>query len=640
MDKNTIIGILLIGAIFIGYMIMSKPSKEQIEAKRRKLDSIAQVEKEKALERTKLGAQAENTQPVIIPDLAGTDIIIADSIKNQELQRRFGSFSEAAEGQNEFITLENNLIKVKISTLGGRLYSVELKEYKTHDSLPLMLFDGDSTIFGLTFHEQKDMSLFEINTNQLFFIPTTKERDLQVTESAKSADLRLYAGENRYIEYSYTLEPNSYLLKFNIKLYGVNQIFAQNQSVLTLNWEINVPGQEKGRDFENTYTTIYYKYLNDEVDYLSERSDDEEELRTKLRWISFKQHFFTSVLIADNYFLNGYVKSQTITDSDKYLKNFSAELSIPYKNKIEEDIPFSFYFGPIHYNTLNKYSKIEGENVLRLEKQVQLGWSFFLMHWINRFAVIPVFNFLEKHIASYGLIILILTILLKIVLFPLTFKSYLSTAKMRVLKPQIDEIQKKIPKEKTMERQQATMALYKKVGVSPMGGCLPMLVQFPILIALFRFFPASIELRQQSFLWADDLSSYDSILELPFNIPMYGDHISLFCLLMAVTNIFYTKMNSAQMSAGTQMPGMKTMMYMMPVMFLVFFNNYSSGLSYYYFISTLITIGQTILIRRMVNDEEILKKLETAKKKPQKKSRFQDRIEKMAKQRGYKLPKK
>jgi len=648
MDKNTVIGILLIGAIFVVYMIMSGPSRKEIEEAQRRQDSIAQAEKEKALEKAQYEAQAENAKPVlsttdsvVTETDTGTDSITSDSIRTTQLNNRYGSFSNAAEGKKEFITLENNLIRAKISTLGGRLYSVELKEYKTHDSLPLILFDGDSTVFGLTFHEQKDLSLFEIPTNNLFFIPQTKERHLQVTENAKSADLRLYAGKDRYLEYSYTLEPNSYLLKYNIRLHGLNQVFAPNQNVLALNWEIAVPSQEKGQVFENNYTTIHYKYLNDEEDYLLETSDSkEEELRTKVRWISFKQQFFTSVLIADDHFLNGYVKYQKILNSDKYLKYFFAELSIPYDNTPDEDLAFSFFFGPNKYSTLRKYGKIDGENVLQLERQITLGWSFFLMQWINRYAVIPVFNFLEKFISSYGLIILILTILLKIVLFPLTFRSYLSTAKMRVLKPQIDEIHKKIPKEKNMERQQATMALYKKVGVNPMGGCLPMLVQFPILIAMFRFFPSSIELRQKSFLWADDLSSYDSIIDLPFEIPMYGDHISLFCLLMAITNIFYTRMNSAQMSTGTQMPGMKTMMYLMPVMFLVFFNNYSSGLSYYYFISTLITIGQTLIIRRMVNDEEILHKLETAKKKPKKKSGFQARLEKMAKERGYKAPKK
>jgi YidC/Oxa1 family membrane protein insertase len=285
---------------------------------------------------------------------------------------------------------------------------------------------------------------------------------------------------------------------------------------------------------------------------------------------------------------------------------------------------FKFYFGPNHYLTLRKYKELE------LDRLIHLGWSF--LGWINRFMVIPVFNFLEQFIGSYGIIILILTILIKLVLFPLTYKSYLSTAKMKVLKPQIDEINSKIPKEKAMERQQAMMGLYKKAGVNPMGGCLPMLLQMPILIALFQFFPASIELRGEPFLWATDLSSYDSILQLPFNIPFYGDHVSLFCLLMAITNIVYTHMNQEMAASSQQMPGMKTMMYMMPVMFLFFFNSYASGLSYYYFISTLFTIGQTLLFRKFVNEKALLAKIHAHQKKPVKKSGFQQRLEDMARQ--------
>jgi len=284
-----------------------------------------------------------------------------------------------------------------------------------------------------------------------------------------------------------------------------------------------------------------------------------------------------------------------------------------------------FYFGPNKYKTLREYGKD-----IELHELVDLGWKMFA--WVNKYFVIEIFNFLEKYMSNYGLIIFILTIIIKLILSPLTYKSYLSTAKMRVLKPQIDEINERIPKDKAMERQQATMALYKKAGVNPMGGCLPMLVQFPILIALFRFFPSSIELRQKSFLWATDLSSYDSIATLPWEIPFYGDHISLFCLLMAGTNLIYTKMNG-QMQSSNQMPGMQAMMYMMPVMFLVWFNNYASGLSYYYFIATLFTIIQTWAIRKwMVDDTKVLAMLEESKKKPVKKSKFQQRLEDAAKQ--------
>ena len=336
--------------------------------------------------------------------------------------------------------------------------------------------------------------------------------------------------------------------------------------------------------------------------------------------------------------LNANVEHENFEEFSKYLKKFNVNISLPFDGGTDEKVEFAFYYGPNQYSVL-KEIQINKDEDLNLTRMIPLGWGIF--GWINRFAIIPLFNFLGGFFTSYGLIILLMTVLIKLVLFPLTYKSYASSAKMRVLKPQIDAINEKISKDKSMERQQATMALYRKAGVNPMGGCLPMLLQFPILIAMYRFFPASIELRQQPFLWATDLSSYDSIFDLPFTIPMYGDHISLFTLLMAVSMIFSTKLNSSQMQgANAQMPGMKMMMYMMPVMMLLWFNNYSSGLSYYYFLSNLITVGQTIIIRRFVDDKAVLLKLNENKKKPKKKSKFQTRLEDMAKQKGYNDKKK
>jgi YidC/Oxa1 family membrane protein insertase len=348
-------------------------------------------------------------------------------------------------------------------------------------------------------------------------------------------------------------------------------------------------------------------------------------LRTPLKWVAFKDQFFSSVLIASQNFGGGYVETEVIEDEKSpFLRINQAELALPFRFVEDDEASMQFFFGPNHFYTLRSYEGLELHEIL------PLGWGIF--GWINRYAVIPVFNFLEGFIGNYGIIILILTILIKIVLFPLTYKSYMSTAKMRVLKPQIDEINERIPKEKAMERQQATMALYRKAGVNPMGGCLPILLQMPILIAMFRFFPSSIELRQESFLWASDLSTYDSILDLPFTIPFYGDHVSLFTLLMAVTNVVYTRINQEMTQSSAQMPGMKGMMYLMPVMFLFFFNSYASGLSYYYFISTLITIGQTVLIRQFVDEKAILARLKANQKKPAKKSKFQARLEEMQKQ--------
>jgi YidC/Oxa1 family membrane protein insertase len=382
-------------------------------------------------------------------------------------------------------------------------------------------------------------------------------------------------------------------------------------------------------------STIYYKFLGDDVDYLSENKNGNKDLPTRVNWIGFKQQFFTSVLIADRGFANGKISTMVNDSITRGIKTCSAQITIPFDENSKQSFPMRMYFGPNHFKTLKSYH-------LDLEHQIPLGWSSpYILGWINRIAVIPVFNWLSSFGMNYGIIILILTILLKIVLFPIAYKTYLSSAKMRVLKPEIDEINKKIPKEKTMERQQATMALYKKAGVNPLAGCIPMLLQMPILIAFYRFFPASIELRQQSFLWATDLSAYDSILNLGFNIPFYGDHVSLFTLLMTVSTIFYTKLNNQLMGSQAQMPGMKFMTYAMPIMFLGFFNNFAAGLSYYYFLANMLTFLQMWVIRRSVNEEAIHMKIQENKKRPEKKkSGFQKRLEDMAKQRGYNPPKK
>ncbi|MBE9468494.1 MAG: membrane protein insertase YidC [Bacteroidetes bacterium] len=618
MDKNSIVGIVLIFLVLIGYSYLTKPTEEERQVAIRKQDSIALVTRQNVIEETKIKEETKNALPVIQPQE------VSESTKNTNQINQYGSFAKVSQGENQFVTLENNLIKVKFSSKGGRVYSVQLKNYETYDSLPVTLFDGDSTIFGLNFFAQNR----SIATNELFFTPGTTQNQI-VIDSSKSVSLKLKLADNQFIEYSYTLEANTYMLKFDINFVGMNNIIANNLNYLTLNWEANIPRQEKGKKWESDNTTVFYKYLNDEVDELSIRSKDaKEELQTKVKWVAFKQQFFSSFLIADNSFINGFVKVKKIENSDKYLKKCYAELTIPYKNKASENIPMKFYFGPNKYKTLHQYK-------LKLEDVIPLGWGIF--SWVNKFAIIPLFNLLSKFISNYGIIILVMTIIIKLVLFPFTRKSYLSSAKMRVLKPQIDELGKKFPKkEDAMKKQQATMALYKKVGVNPMGGCLPMVFQMPILIAIFRFFPSSIELRHQGFLWATDLSTYDSILSLPFTIPYYGDHVSLFCLLMTIVNLFYIKINNEQTNMSSQqMPGMKVMMYFMPVMMLFWFNDYASGLSYYYFLSLLITILQTVFIKKTIDEKALLEKLNSNVKKPAKKSKFQQKLEQAAKQKGY-----
>ncbi|MGE0020500.1 MAG: membrane protein insertase YidC [Draconibacterium sp.] len=642
MDKKSIIGIVLIFLILVVFSIVNQPSKEEIEAAKIKRDSIARVESEKAalILQQQQAEQVAQEITETAPDSVNADLLL------KEKTDQFGAFAVAAFGTEQFYTLENNLMKITFSNKGGRVYSVELKNYQTHDSLPLVLFDGTENRFGLNFFAQNRT----IQTEQFFFNLVGDKQNVVVTGpevkkgsegrdkfnkqnpgSKETVKFRLEVAPGSFIEYVYTLEYNSFLVDFDINLQGMNQYIANNQSFLNFNWAIDVPRQERISQFgEDRYTNITYKFLDDEVDHLSNSKSEEENLSTRLKWIGFKQLFFSSTIIADESFPNAQIKQEKREKDLKYLASFSADISLPYEGKPTETLGMQFFYGPNHYQTLKQYG-------IDMERQVDLGYA--IVRPVNKYLIIPVFNFLRNYIDNFGIIILLLTIIIKLILFPFTFKSYVSQAKMRVLKPEIDELNQKFGADKVMEKQQATMALYKKAGVNPMGGCLPMLLQMPILFAMFFFFPTSIELRQEGFLWATDLSTYDSILNLPFTIPFYGSHVSLFCLLMTVTTIISTAMNSQSMNSQS-MPGMKTMMYIMPVMFLFILNSYSSGLSYYYFLANVITIGQTYLMRFFVDEDKIHAQLQANKKKPVQKSNFQKRLEDMAKQRGVQMPKK
>lgn len=610
MDRNSITGLVIITLILIGFWFVNKPDEQQIEAARQRQDSLRIVELKMEQEKLVKQLQAEAEKATITLDVQSND----EEAINAQAQQQYGQISPFVEGEKSFTTLENEKIKMIFSNQGGKIYSVELKDYKTSGGDPLILFDGDKNKFGFNFTHNTRI----FNTNQLYFNLKSQ------TDSSIVYELALPTGES--LAFNYTLPKDEYMARFTVNTHNLQNLMATPRGSIDFNWYMQMPSFEKGRSFEQQYSGLYYKFYKDEVDWLKSTKDDSKDLRTKVKWIGFKSQFFSSVFIADDAFSSASVESKVEADeTSEFLQYNSAEVVVPIDLAQNQELDFHFYFGPNHFYTLNSYGKD-----LELGRLINLGWG--VLGWINRYAVIPIFNFLEGFISNYGIIILILTIMIKLVLFPFTYKSYISSAKMKVLKPQIEEINARIPKDKAMERQQATMALYKKVGVNPMGGCLPMLLQMPILIALFRFFPASIELRQESFLWATDLSSYDSILNLPFTIPFYGDHVSLFTLLMAGTNIFYTKMNSEMTQSTNQMPGMKGMMYMMPIMFLFIFNSYASGLSYYYFISTLITVGQTFIIRQFVDDKKILAKLHANKKKPTKKSGFAQRLENMAKQ--------
>lgn len=608
MDRNTIIGIILIFGILILFGYLNTPSKEKVAAMQHQADSIARINTEKAQQQKAAEIEMKSAKP--------------DSIQMNEQVKQMGSFAASLKGEDKLITLENELLKVKISTRGGRVYSVEVKNYKTYTGQPLVLFSGSENTFGLQFWGNNN----NIQTQNLFFIPNRADSVIIANNGeSQKLTMRLNAGADSYIDYVYTITPGSYLLGFDIHFSGMNSIVNGRVGTIDLNWSTRMPQLEKGAKNESNYSTISYSYPNNEYEEINSMSaEDKKDITTKIKWIAFKHQFFSSILVAKDGFANANLIVSKPID-EKSLKDFSARISLPLQDGKDETIGLNFYFGPNHFKTLKSYN-------LGFEKMVPLGrW---IIRWVN-YGVIWVFDVLDNKIASYGLIIFLLTLIIKVVLFPLTYKSYLSSAKMRVLKPQVDEINTKYPKkEDAIKKQQTIMALYRKVGVNPMGGCIPILIQFPILIAMFRFFPASFELRQQGFLWADDLSSFDSIMNLPFTIPMYGAHISLFTLLMAIALYITSKMNADQMGdTNAQLPGMKFMMiYLMPIMMVVWFNNYASGLSYYYFLSNMFTLGQTLLIRRFVDDEAILAKLHENAKKPVKKSKFQEKLESIAKQ--------
>ncbi len=616
MDKNTVIGLVLIMAVIFGFSWLNQPSKEELARRQHVRDSIAAANEAAYLAQLELEREQATAD-----SLAAIGEMTLDSTR---LERTFGQFANAGVGVEEHFVIENDYLRLTFSNKGGRVCAAEMKNYQRYDSLPLMLFaDGDASL-GFTLFTNDNRVL---NTKSLFFQPTVDK-----TADAQIVTMRLAVDAESYLDFVYTIPNDDYMTEMEIKAHNMGRILSPNTSSLDMQWQSLIRQNEKGRKFESRYATLNYKYVSDDMERLSELKNDSEKLAGKVRWIAFKDHFFSTIMIADDAFTAANVESELMPERSEFIKKHKMEATVAFDPNGVRSTKFHTYYGPNQYKVLKSYDKdLSGDDKLRLQHIIPMGWSIF--RWISTGVIIPVFNFLSKYIASYGIIILLLTIIIKLVILPFTFKSYMSSAKMRVLRPQIEEINARIPAEKAMERQQATMALYQKVGVSPMSGCLPMLFQMPILFAMFSFFPTAFELRGQSFLWADDLSSYDAIISwntyIPLITPYFGNHISLFCLLMTVTNIIYTKINMATTGAGDQ-PGagmMKWMMYLMPIMFMFMFNNYASGLSYYYFVSLLITIIQTYLFRLFVDDKKVLAQLEKNKAKPQKKSAFMQRLE-------------
>ena len=603
MDKNTIIGLVLIGVLLVGFSILSRPSQEQLEAQQHYYDSIAQVQQREA----ELKAKQEA------------------ALENERMARRDSSalFRQALHGTDQEVTIENNVASLTLHTKGGVLYQSVLKEYKEQDKqTPLTLVRGGDAEMNFLFYNRDEI----IETKDYYFTP------VQQTDS--SVTMRLQADSASYIDFCYTMHPDNYLVDFTIQAVGMEGKLASTNRHVDIEWSERARQIEKGYTYENRLAELTYKRDGEGSDYLNANQDDQEDIAETLNWVAFKNQFFSAVMLSEAGFQKASLASKLEPKGSGYIKDYSASMNTAFDPTGAEPTRLYLYLGPNHYKTLTALDKGRDKD-WELNRLVYLGWPLF--RWINKWIIINLFDWLQGWGLSMGVVLLFLTIIVKAAVFPATWKTYLSSAKMRVLKPKIDEINKKYPKqEDAMKKQQEIMGVYSQYGVSPMGGCLPMLIQFPIFIALFMFIPSAIELRQQSFLWADDLSTYDAIITFPFHIPFMGSHLSLFCLLMTVTNILNAKFMMQQQDTGAnpQMAAMKWMQYLMPVMFLFILNDYPSGLNYYYFISTLISVVTTIILRKTTNEEKLLAQLEANKKDPRqmKKTGFAARLEAMQKQ--------
>ncbi len=602
MDKNTWIGFALIAAIIVGFSLLNRPSKEELERRQHYQDSLRYVQQ---LEReTQAAMQAAEAEMAAAADKQTDNTPVS-------LQEVFGAFVPAAVGDDSQTILENSRIRLHIGSKGGFLTQAELKDYKAYgDSINMLsLFKPDEVETGFTFVTANNRILHSQN---MFFTPqpvTIAEDSTQVLR------MRLLTDTEAYIDFVYTLPKDDYMLRFSIETHGMQNVLAQNMTSVELLWNQLIPQQERGRKFEERYATLQYMFRDKDVENLSESKNDSKNITGKLRWIAYKDQFFSTVLIAEDALNAAQLTSTPMPKQSPYIKQYQTKASVGFDPSGSRSTDFRIYLGPNHYNTLKAYDKgVDKAERLNLKSLVPLGWK--IVSWINMWLVIPMFDLFMSWGMNIGLVILLMTFVIKLIILPFTFSSYRSTAKMRVLKPQVDAINEKYPPEKMQERQQATMALYRKAGASPMSGCLPMLFQFPVLMAMFWFFPTAIELRGQSFLWAPDLSTYDAILTWNMNIPLiswfFGNHISLFCLLMTVTNIIYTWLNMQTQATGSDPSAkmMKWMMYLMPVFFMYIFNDYAAGLSYYYFVSLLMTIIQTYIFRWSIDDEKLLRQME------------------------------
>ena len=682
MDKNTILGMLLMAGVIFGFMWLNKPSEAELARQREQAEQMAASERQLSADNNLLTVDSVSPaelQTIVstvrrfgVADSTGcytlsasdatitlatdgttiggyvmaddtkvpmTDILTSDYKGLPEATAakavanlrgalasvaRYQGFARYLSGTEQTVTLENSLVKLDITTKGGMISRAALKNYQRYDStaVTLMAPDTDSYSFTLMTANQR------LDTREFYFTP--------VAESDTSVVMQLNLGDGAVWGIRYVLQPDSYIARMEVVQTGMNAVIPTSVASMDFTWTQKMARNEAGRMFEERNSALYYMFANGDVENLKEGSSELKEVNERVKWIGYKNQFFSTVIIPDTYFTTANLDSEVLEHDPSYLKKLTTEATLEYSSTLANPASFTLFLGPNSYPLLSDLQKeiMPGQN-LHLTNLIPLGWALF--RWINTLIIIPVFSFLGGFISNYGIIILLLTIFIKIILFPFTYKSYMSQARMRVLAPEIKEINDKWPgNENAMKRQQESMALYSRAGASPFSGCLPMLLQFPVLIAMFNFFPSAIELRGKSFLWAHDLSAPDAIVSWTTNIPLisstFGNHISLFCLLMTAVNIIYTRINMQNQPGGNSMPGMKWMMYLMPLMFLVFFNNYAAGLSYYYFLSLLITIAQTYVFRKVVNEEKVRAMMRENAKKPRKKSAWMQRLEEAQRQ--------
>ena len=602
MNKNSIIGFILIGVIMFGFTwYQSKQYSKQMEAQAQ-LDSIAMVEQMAAMALD----SARRAEGILTEgESAGVTVKNLPAYKDSLL-------TEARLAQEGIYKLSNDKMNVEFTTRGAQLFSVKLNDYKAYDSTDLYLIKPHGSQMGVSVFAGEN-----INTKDFVF---------QVAEHSDSTIvMRLPFAGGGYIQQKYSLTEGSYMMKNELSFVGMGSVIPRNVSNVDIDWSVVIPRLEKGYKNEKQYSKLDYYFTGDKKsEEIARGKDGSKRIDTKVKWFAFQQQFFSAIMTAENEFASADLDARYFAEDDPSHNLMACSAKLRSEIQAGSDnivLPYDFYLGPNDYRTLKSYDQ-------KYEKIVPLGG--WLVNWFSRLIIIPCFDFLGKFISNYGLVILLMTIFIKLLISPLTIKSYKSTAKMQVIKPEIDKLNEKYPNEKdAMKKQQATMELYQKAGISPMGGCLPMLLQMPILFAMFRFFPASIELRQQKFLWADDLSSYDSIVDFGFNVPLLGDHLSLFALLMALTMFVYSKMTSGQMSNDPNMAGMKFMsVWLMPIMMFFICNNLSAALSYYYLLSNIITMGMTWYIRKfVVTEDKVRAKMMVKAKQPKKKSKWQQRLE-------------